>query len=523
LSGAGVNPFVTLPGRQLATIAWFVAALACSWTAAAEPVALDAAYAPSLEPANWQESVAAPLPPQTVPPQTAAPEGVVLPVPPQTVPPEGAALPVPPPPEQTYIPPPTPLLDEDTVEEELTPPGGATNPVAQRRGVRPYGGGHPDDWPWGCNGSPFRTGPGFCDTWEVGCRWDVAVDGIVMRRDDTDLLALESIMRQDVNNLTGTIGSYGTADLIPATEQFDYGVGGRVWMTSKLPKSLWQMHFGYEGIEEWDASVVFPKQSVELDDFVPGTDPPTPPINVPPGPTDAAFEQRRLHYKSSLHAAELNFVRDCGVVRPYCGVRYVKFDDEINDFFDQEVGFPLPAQVPAFDTLFPPVGPVITTDRFNIFDIENNLIGFQIGARHDLWRPNRRMAIQGFVNSGVYYNRIKYTSLMGIFTTEAFGDNVNTPLAGDPPAADTTDLDESRLDVSNVVNNDVREYDEISYVTEASISGVCRINKCWALRAGYQAMWINNVHLAEDAYLGTDLEGRSLFFHGWHAGVEHRR
>jgi hypothetical protein len=31
------------------------------------------------------------------------------------------------------------------------------------------------------------------------------------------------------------------------------------------------------------------------------------------------------------------------------------------------------------------------------------------------------------------------------------------------------------------------------------------------------------VHLAEDAFLGSDLEGRSLFFHGWHAGVEHRR
>jgi hypothetical protein len=209
--------------------------------------------------------------------------------------------------------------------------------------------------------------------------------------------------------------------------------------------------------------------------------------------------------------------------RPYCGVRYLKFDDEINDFLNQEAAPPLPAQVPAVGGLFPPVGPVTTIDRLNLFDIENNLIGFQVGLRHDLWRPNRRMAIEGFINSGVYYNRIKYTNLMGQFTTQAFGDNVNTPLAGAPPAAGTANLDESRLDFADVVNNDVREYDEISYITEASISGVCRINKCWALRAGYQAMLINNVHLAEDAYLGTDLEGRSLFFHGWHAGVEHRR
>ena len=212
-------------------------------------------------------------------------------------------------------------------------------------------------------------------------------------------------------------------------------------------------------------------------------------------------------------------------MRPYCGVRYIKFDDEIQDFVNQQAAPPLPAQLPAVGVppLFPPVGPVDTTDWLNLFDIENNLIGFQIGARHDLWRPNRRLAIEGFVNTGVYYNRIKYTNLMGRFTTREFGDNVNTPLAGVPPAGGTQNLDESRFDIADVVNNDVREYDEISYVTEASISGVCRINKCWALRAGYQAMFITNVHLAEDAYLGNDLEGRSLFFHGWHAGVEHRR
>jgi hypothetical protein len=52
---------------------------------------------------------------------------------------------------------------------------------------------------------------------------------------------------------------------------------------------------------------------------------------------------------------------------------------------------------------------------------------------------------------------------------------------------------------------------------------VCRLNKCWALRAGYQALWITDLHVAEDAYLNTGIEGRDLFFHGWHAGVEHRR
>ena len=56
--------------------------------------------------------------------------------------------------------------------------------------VRPYGGGHPTDWSWGCGGSPYRTGPGMCDNWKVGPRWHMTIDGLVMSRDETDLTAL---------------------------------------------------------------------------------------------------------------------------------------------------------------------------------------------------------------------------------------------------------------------------------------------------------------------------------------------
>ena len=115
-------------------------------------------------------------------------------------------LPIPPQPSETYIPPatetyvtpptqtpaqtPTPLLDDGAVEEELTPPGGDDQSNSRTPWRQPVRRRSPRDWPWGCNGSPFRTGPGFCDTWEVGCRWDVAVDGIVMLREDADLAAL---------------------------------------------------------------------------------------------------------------------------------------------------------------------------------------------------------------------------------------------------------------------------------------------------------------------------------------------
>jgi hypothetical protein len=259
------------------------------------------------------------------------------------------------------------------------------------------------------------------------------------------------------------------------------------------------MHAGYEGIEEWNASVVYPKISPMPDnlDFVGEFISPD------------SSEQTSLHYRSSLHSGELNFVRDfCSRVwRPYCGVRYVKFDDEINHSINQEVPTPpLPTTPPVF---------TVEQDRFNIFDVENNLVGFQIGLRHDLWRPMRRLSLEGFVNAGVYYNRIKYTNLMGVFTTQEFSDN---------PA---TVANEARTDFSDVVNNDVSELSEISYIAEASLSGVCRLNKCWALRAGYQALWITDLHVAEDAFLNgsidVGMESRDLFFHGWHAGVEHRR
>ena len=58
---------------------------------------------------------------------------------------------------------------------------------------------------------------------------------------------------------------------------------------------------------------------------------------------------------------------------------------------------------------------------------------------------------------------------------------------------------------------------------EASITAVCRLNKCWACRAGYQVLFIDGVSLASDAYLDTGVDDRSLIFHGWHAGIECRR
>jgi hypothetical protein len=452
----------------------------------------------------------APIPPQTVP----VPVPVPVPVQPgMVVEPRGPIV-VPP----TDPTPPSGLLDDGSSTEELMPPvvDGCYGGDEQPR-VQPYGGGHPTDWSWGCGGSPYRTGPGICDNYKVGPRWHWTFDGLVMTRDETDLNAL---MEQMIaNDPTGTENANGP--LSPALHQFDHGPGGRITFTSQIGRCTgYDVQAVYEGINDWNASIVYPKLTT------PDIDLPIPPDpnTEPPSPFPERFEQRSLHYRSSLNSGELNFIPNYNPTwRPFFGVRFIKFDDTISDFLNQETQVPLPGPLTTSISPGPvppaapiivndPIGPTHETDRLNLFDLENNLMGFQVGLLHDTVRLNERLAIEGFVNGGVYYDRVKYSNVMGVFTTQTFADNTRSTGTGD-----------GRTDESNIVNNDHRELSEISYVSEASISGVCRLNKCWALRGGYQVLWIANVHLADAAYLGNPEQADDMLFHGWHAGIECRR
>jgi hypothetical protein len=132
--------------------------------------------------------------------------------------------------------------------------------VDTRRGVKPYGGGSPADWSWGCNGSPYRT-EGMCDDWRVGCRWHITVDGIVLSREDTSLAALQGFMPNYFQTATfdgvPNDGIMGT----PTLEQFEEEGGARITFTSQVAKYTgWDVQFAYEGVPEWNASIVFPAQ-----------------------------------------------------------------------------------------------------------------------------------------------------------------------------------------------------------------------------------------------------------------------
>jgi hypothetical protein len=495
----------------------------------------------SAEPAAWTGPA---LTAQLVPP--AGRDSVV----PNATSPTPASPPVAPSPAEIITPSTTPkqyespLLDGKLPTEELIPPvvtEGSTEEPAHR-GVQPYGGGHPTDWSWGCGGSPYRQGPGLCDNYKVGPRWHVTVDGIVLTREHTNLDLLTDAMPGSIPGPffpTLPQGNGILTNSVPALEQFSHGPGGRITFTSQIARCTgYDVQAVYEGVNDWNASIVYPVQEFHVPFYTPvitsttttttntntgGGTPPsvttttTQTTTGPFSPTTAPlpfaeeFQQRSLHYYSSLNSGELNFLREFDDEwRPFCGVRYISFNDEINDSLNQSVQPPLPfAGANATNGQF--VG-ISETDRLNLFHVQNNLMGFQIGMYHDTVKLNDRFALEGFVNGGVYYNQVKYSNVVVVRTTQFLADDTTT-----------TGFNEQRTDNSTVVNNDARDLSEISYEAEASLTGVCRLNKCWALRAGYQVLWINHLRTAQNAYLGDAFSDTDLLFHGWHAGIECRR
>jgi hypothetical protein len=225
-----------------------------------------------------------------------------------------------------------------------------------------------------------------------------------------------------------------------------------------------------------------------------------------------------MHYRSDMNSVELNWLPNHDSEwRPMFGARFIRFDDEISDSLNQERQPPLPGPQSTTGTVTftDPIGPTFETVRLNLFHLENNLMGFQVGLLHDTFELNNRFAIEGFVNGGVYYNQVKYSNAMVVSTTQTFADNTRfTETTGGSNASNST---------STAVNNDARDLSEISYEAEASLTGLYRLNKCWSLRAGYQVMWMNHIHTADAAYLGTGDFSRDLLFYGWHAGIECRR
>ena len=335
----------------------------------------------------------------------------------------------------------------------------------------------------------------MCDDWLVGPRWDVKVDGLAMFRTGPNLSAITARADTDINGGPLIDPMTMLPQLPEVSNDFDWGGGARVDVTGALPHCAGYWVEGvYEGINEWNASVVFPKFSPATTDVL------APPPNTP---LATSTEQHSVHYRSNLQSLELNFEPPHENCQPFWGVRYIRVEDDISDLINQESPFPLPG-VPGQTTSF--------TDRLNRFEFANNLIGMQIGMHESHLRITDRFGIDAFANTGVYYNQIRRENLMRRTTTQIVADNTSTPA-----------VNEFQDNTATTTNRDISEQTEVAYVAEASLSAVCQLNRCVALRGGYQVLWIDNLHLAENAYLGLPDNNDSLVFHGWHFGIECHR
>lgn len=333
---------------------------------------------------------------------------------------------------------------------------------------------------WGCGGSPYRTGPGCGDDWLVGPRWRITLDGVMLYREETDLDAL-----------AGALGT--TLGDVEQFENFDHGAGVRLSGGAYWPQCKnYELTMAYIGVEEWNANLVLPVVT-------------NPPVVGPPASV-AVDERRTLSYKSSLHALEINFqALNQSVWKPYAGIRYFGLDEKVRDETRQYPTVPLAVTEAA-----------ITTQLIDSAEVDNNLIGFQLGLRRDLWKVARKVYVEGFANAGVYCNLINRID-------SDTNTTISSEVLDDDPA--TTDVDEAGQvqTLTNTTGNRVKtERTEASFATEMSLALVWKINNCCALRGGYELLYINGVELGGDAFLGSEAR-EDMLYHGGFAGFEYRR
>jgi hypothetical protein len=338
----------------------------------------------------------------------------------------------------------------------------------------------------GAGGSRYRTGPGRCDDWKTGPRWRATLDGIVLFREETDLGALLDGM-PDLAGRPFTVAP-------EFQENFDHAAGARLLVTSDFPYCAgYEMQVGYVGVEEWSASAYFPQEAIAAN---------------PPASTEPVSERRSLIYDSSLHSVEINFQRvSRGYIKPYAGFRYIGLDEDVQDFADQFTTGVLPAPGGVVGNLTSSS----VTDRINGVSVDNDMVGFQGGLRLDMWRPTRKLHIAGFCSAGVYCNMVDRERVYEESTVRNQRERVTaTTIADTTTSASTT----------SVVSADGTN---VGFSTEASLAGVWQVNRCVALRSGYQVLFLSGVELGEDLWLGASPDERDLVLHGWFAGFEYRR
>jgi hypothetical protein len=223
--------------------------------------------------------------------------------------------------------------------------------------------------------------------------------------------------------------------------------------------------FRYFGVNEWNASQGTINGPVGTVLAIPGAGAGSPvPVLLTP------------NYSSALNSAEINLRHNVSSRLTFLGgFRYISLHDNL------------------FTRAADP-NTSSTTDA--TFRTTNNLYGLQGGADAILWQNGGRFRVEGVIKAGIFGN-----SAVSNLTEAINGSNVlNVGSSRSRPA----------------------------FVGDLNFTGVYQINDRWALRGGYQLLWLSGVAVASEQLQGINFStahfstttANGAFFHGALVGVE---
>lgn len=194
-----------------------------------------------------------------------------------------------------------------------------------------------------------------------------------------------------------------------------------------------------------------------------------------------AVTDPELEYHSRLYSGEINFSRPRNEwLSLLVGLRYVELDDHYG--------------AAGTGTFFP--SPVSFYQQ-----ADNHLYGLQIGGNGAFLRRGA-WTLEGSAKAGVYWNHADQNAVQ--LDTAPFGDRYS--LSADK--------------------------DHAAFLGELGLTGKYLISEHLAVRAGYQAMWLDGVALAVDQIAVNDFDtggnhpharvaaGNTVFYHGAFLGAE---
>jgi hypothetical protein len=179
--------------------------------------------------------------------------------------------------------------------------------------------------------------------------------------------------------------------------------------------------------------------------------------------SDLEFFGVGLMNRSQLDSTEINLRRQVGCLHLLAGFRWVEFMDH--------------AQIEV------PAPPAAVGQNVN-----NHLYGFQLGADGTLWDNGCRFRLDGFLKGGIYYNHIDRSTFVAV----------------GPPF--------------NLFFETLDSAERTAFVGELGLFGVYQWSDRWALRAGYQMLWLEGIALASE--LSPSLNTDGIFAHGAVVGAE---